>query len=71
MIKIIVASLPDKSEDCPFAISCKWDNMCLPNCLLKHNDTLRNPHEEFNYTQTCYTCNTKTCPFLTTTHVCL
>ena len=70
MIKIIVTELPEKPEDCPFAIrDSEYYNECCPtlaNCSLKHNDSLRNPRKAFSYTHNSYTCNPEICPFLTT-----
>lgn len=70
MIKIIVTELPEKPEDCPFAIrDSEYYSKCgatLANCSLKHNDSLRNPRKTFSYTHNSYTCNPKVCPFLTT-----
>lgn len=70
MIKIIVTELPKNPEDCPFSIRdseyYSKHGATLANCLLKHNDTLRNPRNEFSYAQNSYTCNPEVCPFLTT-----
>lgn len=36
MVKILVNSLPEKPEDCPFAITSRSSH-CLSNCSLKGN----------------------------------
>ena len=56
-IKILVNSLPENPEDCPFAIINR-DKRCLANCQLKCNnidDGIR--YECFSYSPNSVTCN--------------
>lgn len=67
MVKILVNSLPDKPEDCPFAIINR-DKRCLANCQLKCNhsdDSIL--YERFSYSPSNVTCSlheNKTCPYM-------
>ena len=67
MIKLLVTELPEKPEDCPFSIySVIHKHDTKPNCLLKHNNSARNPRDEFSCAHDKWTCKPEYCPFLTT-----
>ena len=67
MVKILVNSLPEKTEDCPFAITNK-SNWCLSNCSLKCNHYADSEgHSHFTNAPNRITCSlhaNKKCPYL-------
>lgn len=67
MVKILVNSLPEKPNDCPFAITSKSD-WCLSNCSLKCN-RYANGEGYIHFTNstnriTCSLHENKECPYL-------
>lgn len=71
MIKILVDNLPEKSEDCPFAIMAGNDILgheVIPNCQLKGNHYADNDlYDRFSYSpnrDTCSLHDNKECPYL-------